>query len=89
MVILVIDEDRILALERKRKPPVSIMAGFPDTASLSAKQYFQSALFHPRNRIAHWGYVNASKAEAEQCHTLAIAIVSILREMDRLKYGNP
>lgn len=64
-----------------------IMAGFPDTANLSAKQYFQSALFHPRNRIAHWGYVNTSQAEAERCHTLAVAIVSILREMDRLKYS--
>jgi hypothetical protein len=64
-----------------------IMAGFPDAANLSAKQYFQSALFHPRNRIAHWGYVNASHGEAERCHALAVAIVSILREMDRLKYG--
>jgi len=64
-----------------------IMAGFPDAANLSPKQYFQSALFHPRNRIAHWGYVNASQAEAERCLTLAVAVVSILREMDRHKYG--
>ena len=64
-----------------------IMAGFPDAASLSAKQYFQSTLFYPRNRIVHWGYVNANRVEAEKCHTLAVAIVSILREMDRIKYG--
>jgi hypothetical protein len=64
-----------------------IMVGFPDAANVSAKQYFQSALFHPRNRIAHWGYVNASQAEGERCHSLAVAIVSILREMDRLKYS--
>ena len=64
-----------------------IMAGFPDAANLSVKQYFQSALFHLRNRIVHWGYVNTNRAEAEQCHNLAVAIVSILREMDKLKYG--
>jgi hypothetical protein len=35
----------------------------------------------------HWGYVNTSHAEAEKCFSLAVAIVSILREMDRLKYS--
>jgi hypothetical protein len=64
-----------------------IVAGFPDAAGKSAKQYFQSELFHLRNRIAHWGYVNTTQAEGERCHKLAVAIVSILREMDRLKYG--
>jgi hypothetical protein len=29
-----------------------IMAGFSDAANSSAKQYFQSKLFYPRNRIA-------------------------------------
>jgi hypothetical protein len=66
---------------------IKIMAGFPEAANLSVKQYFQSTLFHPRNRIVHWGYMNTSLAEAEKCHTLAVAIVSILREMDKLKYG--
>jgi hypothetical protein len=65
----------------------NIMVGFPDAANLSAKQYFQSTLFHLRNRIVHWGYVNTSHAEAEKCFSLAVAIVSILREMDRLKYS--
>jgi hypothetical protein len=64
-----------------------IMAAFPDAANLSAKQYFQSELFNRRNRIAHWGYVNSDKTEAELCHRLAVAIVSILREMDRSKYA--
>lgn len=64
-----------------------IMAGFPSAANLSAKQYFQSALFHLRNRIAHWGYVNTSQAEGERSYSLAVAIVSIFREMDKIKYG--
>ncbi len=64
-----------------------IMAAFPDAANVSAKQYFQSALFHLRNRIAHWGYVNIRQTEGERCLSLAVAIVSILREMDRLKYS--
>lgn len=64
-----------------------IMAGFPDAAGLSAKEYFQSRLFYPRNRIAHWGYVNTTKDEAERCFGLAVAIVSIFREMDKVKYG--
>jgi hypothetical protein len=65
----------------------SIMAGFQDAAGLSARQYFQSNLFYPRNRIVHWGYVNTSKGEAERCLALAIAIVSLFREMDKVKYG--
>jgi hypothetical protein len=64
-----------------------IMAGFPNAAGLSPKQYFQSKLFYPRNRIAHWGYVNTSKGEAERCLALAIAIVSLFRAMDKVKYG--
>jgi hypothetical protein len=64
-----------------------IMTGLSDPAGLSAKQYFQSGLFHLRNRIVHWGYVNTNQAEAERCHTLAVAIVTILREMDRIRYG--
>ena len=64
-----------------------IMATFPDAANQSAKHYFQKELFRRRNRIAHWGYVNSTEEEAQRCHTLAVAIVSILREMDRFKYG--
>lgn len=66
---------------------LKILTGFPDAACLSAKQYFQSNLFYLRNRIAHWGYVSTSKDEAECCLALAIGIVSILREMDKVKYG--
>lgn len=64
-----------------------IMARFPDAANLSATEYFQNELFRRRNRIAHWGYVNSTKAEAQLCQTLAVAIVSILREMDKSKYA--
>jgi hypothetical protein len=64
-----------------------IMAGFPDAAGVSAKQYFQSNLFYPRNRIAHWGYVSTTKEEAGRCFALAVAVVSIFREMDKAKYG--
>ena len=64
-----------------------IMARFPDAANLSVTEYFQNELFRRRNRIAHWGYVNSTKAEAQLCHTLAVAIVSILREMDKSKYA--
>jgi hypothetical protein len=63
-----------------------IMAGLPDATNLSATKHFQNELFRRRNRIAHWGYVNSTKEEAQLCHTLAVAIVSILREMDRSKY---
>jgi hypothetical protein len=72
----------------KNKIAARIMAGFPDAANLSAKQYFQSELFCRRNRIAHWGYVNSTLQEAQLCHALAVAIVSLLREMDRAKYGS-
>lgn len=64
-----------------------IMAGFPEAANPSQTKYFQDELFKRRNRIAHWGYVNSTKAEAQLCHALAVAIVSILREMDKSKYG--
>jgi HEPN domain-containing protein len=67
---------------------MSVMSSFPEAIGLSAKSYFQRELFNRRNRIVHWGYVNSTKEEAEHCHKLAIAIVSILREMDRVKYAN-
>lgn len=65
----------------------TIMARFPGAANVSAKQYFQDELFKRRNRIAHWGYVNSTKVEAQLCHDLAVATVSILREMDKSAYG--
>jgi hypothetical protein len=65
-----------------------VISQLPDAASSSPKKYFQSELFRRRNRIVHWGYLNSTKAEAQLCQKLAVAIVSILREMDRLKYGS-
>jgi hypothetical protein len=64
-----------------------VMDKFPDAANRSAKQYFQDELFERRNRIAHWGYVNSNQMEAQLCLDLAVAIVTILKEMDRSKYG--
>jgi len=66
----------------------AIFCTLPTAYHASPTQYFQEELFKRRNRIAHWGYVNSTKAEAELCHTIAIGLVSILREMDRSKYGN-
>jgi hypothetical protein len=60
----------------------AIFSNLPDSAGSSPTQYFQDQLFKRRNRIAHWGYVNSSKSEAQLCHTVAVAAVSILREMD-------
>jgi hypothetical protein len=47
----------------------------------------RGAISNDRPYRDHWGYVDASKEEAECCHALAVAIVSILREMDRIKYA--
>ena len=65
-----------------------IFSGLPNNSHASSTQYVQDELFSRRNRIAHWGYVNSNKADAELCHATAVAVVSILREMDRSKYGN-
>lgn len=65
----------------------AIFSGLPNSAANTPTLYFQSELFNRRNRIAHWGYVNSNQAEAELCHGIAVALVSILREMDRVKYG--
>jgi len=66
----------------------TIFSRLPNASRASPTQYFQDELFKPRNRIVHWGYVNSGKADGERCHTIAVALVSILREMDRSKYGN-
>jgi len=64
------------------KTASAIFSALPDSHEASPTQYFQNQLFRRRNRIAHWGYVNTSKSEAQLCHTVAVAAVSILREMD-------
>ena len=60
----------------------AIFSALPDSREASPTKYFQNQLFRRRNRIAHWGYVNTSKSEAQLCHAVAIAAASILREMD-------
>ena len=66
----------------------AIFSGLSNLTHATPTQYFQSELFNRRNRIVHWGYVNSNHDEAELCHGIAVALVSILREMDRSKYGN-
>jgi hypothetical protein len=56
----------------------------PDSQTLST--ICQRVLFTKRNRIAHWGYVNSTKDEAEQCLAIAIAVTGVLKEMDRIRY---
>jgi hypothetical protein len=65
----------------------AIIAMFSEAIGMSPKLFFQRELFHIRNRITHWGYVDASKEQAERCHRLAVAIVAILREVDKTRYG--
>jgi hypothetical protein len=66
-------------------PAQTIFLRLPNRSRVNPTQYFQDQLFKRRNRIVHWGYVNSSKAEAAECHTIAVAAVSILREMDKAK----
>lgn len=73
----------------KNTTTTNIFSPLPNSSSATPTQYFQNELFKPRNRIVHWGFVNSSKGEAELCLTIAIALVSILRDMDRSKYANP
>jgi hypothetical protein len=56
----------------------------PDSLTLSI--ICQRVLFTKRNRIAHWGYVNSTKEEAEQCLDIAVAVTGVLKEMDRIRY---
>src|SRR5271165_2895668 len=62
----------------RNKAAAKIMAKFPDAANQSAKLYFQKELFNRRNKVAHKGYVNSTEVEAQLCHILAVAIISIL-----------
>ncbi len=66
----------------------AIFSSLPNSSQASPTQHVQDELFKRRNRIAHWGYVNSNKAEAELCHKIAVGVVSMLREMDRSKYGS-
>ena len=63
--------------------------GLPNPNKVLPSRYFQDELFNRRNRIAHWGYVNSTRQEAEHSHQIAVAVITILREMDRFKYGAP
>jgi hypothetical protein len=64
-------------------PAQAIFSRLPNSSRVNPTQYFQDQLFKQRNRIVHWGYVNSTKDDAAECHTIAVAVVSILREMDK------
>lgn len=64
-------------------PAKTIFLRLPNPSGVKPTQYFQDQLFKRRNRIVHWGYVNSTKDDAAECHTIAVAVVSILREMDK------
>jgi ligand-binding sensor protein len=64
-------------------PAKAIFLRLPNPARLRPAQYFQEELFKLRNLIVHWGYVNSTADEATKCYTIAVAVVSILREMDK------
>ena len=74
---------------QKNTPAQNIFSALPDSSEVTPTQYFQNELFSRRNRIVHWGFVNSSQADAERCHSIAIALVSIFREMDKSKYNTP
>jgi hypothetical protein len=63
------------------------MESFPDAGS-STKRYFYDQLFKRRNRIVHWGNMNSCLEEAQQGLSVAIAIIQILKQMDKMKYGH-
>lgn len=77
--------DEFVAANKTAK---TVFSNLPTKPQGNPTRYVQDELFKRRNRIAHWGYVNSTKADAELCNTIAVAVVSILREMDRLRYGN-
>ncbi len=56
--------------------------------SLALSELAQVDLFKLRNRIAHWGYVNAKEEEARRGYEIGRVIVTILREMDRVRYAS-
>lgn len=66
----------------RNKKASEIFSNLTNSAGTTPTQYFQDQLYKRRNRIAHWGYVNSGKSEAQLCLTVAVAAVSILREMD-------
>jgi len=46
--------------------------GLPNPNKILPSRYFQNELFNRRNRIAHWGYVNSTRQEAEHSHQIAV-----------------
>lgn len=51
-------------------------------------EFVQDELFERRNAIAHRGFVNSSRADAEISKEIAVNVISILRKIDREYYKN-
>jgi len=66
----------------------SIFAALSNPGQLPLSTLCQAELFRKRNRIAHWGYVNSAKDEAERCFDIALAVIGVLKEMDRVRYAD-
>ena len=70
------------------KTAQTIYATLPNSNHLPLAKLCQTELFKRRNRIAHWGYINSGADDAKQCHEIAVGVVCVLREMDRVRYAN-
>lgn len=66
----------------------AIYSALPNDNQIALSELCQSELFKIRNRIAHWGYVNSSAEDAKRCYDIGLAVVSVLREMDKTYYAN-
>jgi hypothetical protein len=61
---------------------------FANSLGLNVTDYIQQGLFDRRNRIAHRGYVNSDQSGAKESHDIARNVVSVLREVDKERYGS-
>jgi hypothetical protein len=66
----------------------AIYSALPYGNQLPLSELCQSELFNLRNRIAHWGYINSTADDAKRCYDIGLAVVRVLREMDKVRYAN-
>lgn len=62
------------------------MSAIHGATDRSPKEFFQSTLFHHRNRIMHWGFLSYQRPDAESCFQAAISVIQILKLMDRDRF---
>jgi len=63
-----------------------IKAGFPSNLCLTKLDHFQKEIYSKRNRIMHWGKVDYERSDAEDSLKAAIAMINILKQIDRRRY---